>query len=367
MNLDPYDLQRFAAAQERVYDEVRRELAAGEKRSHWMWFVFPQIAGLGSSATAARYALGSLEEAVAYWTHPVLGPRLRECTTLVNAVQGRAIERIFGYPDYLKFRSSMTLFAAAAPNEPSFSAALAKYFDGEPDPLTLARLRPPSPRLSSAPHARYLGATEELTMNPIVVYRHALSGHAHRVELFVSLLGLPMRLVDVDLAAGAQKKPEFLKMNPFGQVPVIEDGEVTLADSNAILVYLALRYDPSGAWYPREPLAAARVQQWLSVAAGQLAGGPAMARFIKVFGAPLDYERPAALAAQLFGVLDAALAREAFLAGPSPTIADVAMYTYTAHAPEGGVSLEPHRNIRAWIARIEALPRFVAMPRAGSR
>ncbi len=203
-------------------------------------------------------------------------------------------------------------------------------------------------------------------MKPIVVYRHALSGHAHRVELFLALLDLPVQLVDVDLAAGAQKAPEFLKRNPFGQVPVIEDGDVTLADSNAILVYLALRYDKSGTWYPREPLAAAHVQQWLSVAAGQLAGGPAMARFIKVFGAPFDHERPAAVAVQLFGVLDAALARQAFLTGKSPTIADIAMYTYTAHAPEGGVSLEPYANIRAWLARIEALPRFIAMPRAGA-
>ena len=100
-------------------------------------------------------------------------------------------------------------------------------------------------------------------MKPIVVYRHALSGHAHRVELFLALLDLPVQLVDVDLAAGAQKAPEFLKRNPFGQVPVIEDGDVTLADSNAILVYLALRYDKSGTWYPREPLAAAQAQQWL--------------------------------------------------------------------------------------------------------
>ena len=111
-------------------------------------------------------------------------------------------------------------------------------------------------------------------MNPIVLYRNLLSGHAHRVELFCSLLQLPVRLVDVDLRGGEHKKPEFLRKNPFGQVPVIEDGDVTLADSNAILVYLAGRYDKTGSWYPRDPLAAARVQQWLSVAAGQLAAGP---------------------------------------------------------------------------------------------
>lgn len=200
-------------------------------------------------------------------------------------------------------------------------------------------------------------------MNEIVVYRHALSGHAHRVELFLSLLRLPFRVVDVDLATGAQKKPEFLRLNPFGQVPVIQDGDVTLADSNAILVYLAGRYDPSGTWYPRDPLAAARIQQWLSVAAGQLASGPAMARFIKAFRVPLDYAQATSISEQLFKVLDEALAGQAFLTGATPTIADIAMYTYTAHAPEGGVSLDPYAHIREWIARVEALPGFVPMQR----
>ena len=200
-------------------------------------------------------------------------------------------------------------------------------------------------------------------MNEIVVHRHALSGHAHRVELFLSLLKVPFRVVDVDLVSGAQKKPEFLRMNPFGQVPVIQDGDVTLADSNAILVYLASRYDESGRWYPRDALTAARIQQWLSVAAGQLASGPAIARFIKLFGAPLDHATAAAISERLFKVLDQALAEQPFLAGETPTIADVSMYSYTAHAPEGEISLEPYGNIRAWIARIEALPGFIPMQR----
>ncbi len=202
-------------------------------------------------------------------------------------------------------------------------------------------------------------------MTDIVVYRNPLSGHAHRVELFLSMLEIPARLVDVDLRAGAHKTPEFLSKNPFGQVPVMEDGDVTLADSNAILVYLALRYDKSGAWYPRDALAAARVQQWLSVAAGQLATGPATARLIKVFGRGLDHGRAVWVAEQLFAVMEQALAAQAFLTGATPTIADVAMYTYTAHAPEGGVMLEPYGNIRAWLARIEALPGFVPMRRSG--
>ena len=129
------------------------------------------------------------------------------------------------------------------------------------------------------------------TMPVIRVYRHPLSGHAHRVELFLSLLGLPYEPVDVDLRRGEHKTPEFLARNPFGQVPVLEDGDVTLADSNAILVYLAGRYDSSGRWYPRDPLTAGRIQQWLSVAAGQLAYGPAAARRFKLLGAPLDYEQ----------------------------------------------------------------------------
>jgi glutathione S-transferase len=144
---------------------------------------------------------------------------------------------------------------------------------------------------------------------------------------------------------------------------VIEDGSVTLADSNAILVYLAGCYDKLGTWYPRDALAAARVQQWLSVAAGQLAAGPATARGIKVFGFPLDHARAVAVAGQLFLVLNQVLASQPFLTGAAPTIADVAMYTYTALAPEGGVSLEPYGNIRAWLARIEALPSFVPMQR----
>jgi glutathione S-transferase len=201
-------------------------------------------------------------------------------------------------------------------------------------------------------------------MKPIILYRNPVSGHAHRVELFLSLLKVPFQLVDVNLRAGEQKQPDFLRKNPFGQVPVIEDGDVTLADSNAILVYLAERYDKSGSWYPRDALAAARVQQWLSVAAGQLAAGPATARGIKLFGFPLDHARAVTVAGQLMPVLDQALAQRAFLVGGAPTIADVAIYSYTALAPEGEVSLEPYGNIRAWLARVEALPGFVPMQRA---
>ncbi|HTN85727.1 MAG TPA: glutathione S-transferase [Sorangium sp.] len=199
--------------------------------------------------------------------------------------------------------------------------------------------------------------------SPIRLYRHPLSGHSHRVELFLSLLRLPFELVDIDLKNGAQRTPEFLSKNAFGQVPVIEDGDLTLADSNAILVYLATRYDPSGRWLPRDPAAAARVQRWLSVAAGRLFAGPGTARLASVFGIKLDHERARAIAAELFAVLDEHLATQRFFTGDAPTIADIAMYTYTAHAPEGGVSLDPYPHVRAWLARVEDLPGFVPMKR----
>jgi uncharacterized protein (DUF1810 family) len=137
---DPFNLQRFVDAQSGLIDRVYAELREGRKRSHWMWFVFPQIAGLGSSRMAQEYAILSLTEAAAYAAHRVLGPRLKTCAELVNAIEGRSIEEIFGYPDHLKFHSSMTLFVRAAPHEPAFQAALQKFFDGKLDRATLDRL-----------------------------------------------------------------------------------------------------------------------------------------------------------------------------------------------------------------------------------
>ena len=137
---DRFQLQRFVDAQQPVYDTVLGELRAGRKRSHWMWFVFPQISGLGHSMTSQTFAVSSLAEAAAYLAHPTLGPRLRECTALVAGIQGRSVGEIFDYPDDLKFHSSMTLFAQAAPREPIFADCLRKYFGGQLDPRTLARL-----------------------------------------------------------------------------------------------------------------------------------------------------------------------------------------------------------------------------------
>lgn len=142
---DPYNLRRFVDAQRSIYENVRGELGGGSKRSHWMWFIFPQLKGLGRSNMAQLFAISSREEAAAYLEHPVLGSRLRECSQLVAAINGRSIEDIFGYPDYLKFHSSMTLFAQVAADSEVFNVCLQKYFNGEPDPATLARLssKPP--------------------------------------------------------------------------------------------------------------------------------------------------------------------------------------------------------------------------------
>jgi len=199
--------------------------------------------------------------------------------------------------------------------------------------------------------------------HPIKLHGFALSGHSHRVQLFLSLLGLPVEYLAVNLAAGAHKQPDFLALNRFGQVPVIQDGAVTLADSNAILVYLATRYGEER-WLPRDPLHAAQVQRWLSVAAGPVAFGPAAARLVTLFKAPLNAEEVCGRANNLFAVMDAELQKAPYLAGEQATIADIANYTYIAHAPEGGVSLAPYPALRAWLARIEALPGFVPMVRS---
>jgi uncharacterized protein (DUF1810 family) len=146
---DPYDLQRFVDAQQSVYAQVCDELRAGRKRSHWMWFVFPQIQGLGESAMSQRYAISTLAEAEAYLRHPILGDRLRECTRLVNLIEGRSIEEIFGYPDYLKFWSSMSLFERAVPDNKEFLEALRNYFDGKLDRQKLQQIQATSPPGSS--------------------------------------------------------------------------------------------------------------------------------------------------------------------------------------------------------------------------
>lgn len=195
----------------------------------------------------------------------------------------------------------------------------------------------------------------------ITLYSFPLSGHAHRVTLMLSLLGLPYRRVDVDLRGGEHKQPPFLALNAFGQVPVLEDEGAVIADSNAILVYLAKRYQGQARWLPEDALGAAAVQRWLSVAAGQLASGPNAARLATLFGVPDPGGAAQARTHALLAVMDAELGRRDWLAGEAATIADVACYAYVALAPEGNVSLQDYPRVRAWLARVEALPGFVPM------
>ena len=195
--------------------------------------------------------------------------------------------------------------------------------------------------------------------NAIRIHRHALSGHSHRVELFASLAGIAHQLIDVDLASGAHKQAGFLALNPFGQVPVIQDGDVTLSDSNAILVYLARRYAPN--WLGQNPVEEAEVQKFLSIAAGPIAFGPAAARLVTVFGATLDADVAKAHATNIFDKLEAHLDGRDFLVSNRPTIADIAIYSYTAHAPEGNVSLADYPNIRRLLTNVEQLNGFVPM------
>ena len=194
------------------------------------------------------------------------------------------------------------------------------------------------------------------------LYYMPLSGHSHRAHLFLSLIGVAHDLVPVDLGKRAHKTPEFLGMNRFGQIPVLDDGGTIVSDSNAILVYAALKYDRTD-WLPREPAAAAEVQRWLSVAAGQIAYGPAAARLVTVFGAPFSPDEVIARAHAVLAVIESTLATREWIAAGSPTIADVALYSYISSAPEGNVDLSGYPHVTAWLARIEALPGFVPFQR----
>jgi glutathione S-transferase len=199
-----------------------------------------------------------------------------------------------------------------------------------------------------------------MTTPRIILHGTPLSGHAHRVELLLLALGLPYRLQAAP--AEIRRSDAFRRLNPLQQIPVLEDGELILADSNAILVYLAKRYGAGTDWLPEEAVQAARVQRWLSIAAGEVMHGPGTARLIAQFGVADDPARAVRIATRLLGFMDEHLSDHGFLAAEHPTIADLACYSYVAHAPEGGVPLVPYQHLRAWLGRIEALPFFKAMP-----
>jgi glutathione S-transferase len=197
------------------------------------------------------------------------------------------------------------------------------------------------------------------------LYHFPLSGHAHRARLFLSLIGAPFEIVDVDLAKREQKSPEFLRLNPFGQVPVLDDDGTIVLDSNAIMVYVAKKLGRAD-WLPEDPLGAARVQRWLSIAAGPIAFGPAAARLITVFRAPFNPDEVIGRAKAILTLIDGELAGHAWITAEHPTIADVALYSYIVAAPEGNVDLAPYAHVRAWLGRVEALPGFVPFPKTAA-
>ncbi|HEY0062249.1 MAG TPA: glutathione S-transferase [Telluria sp.] len=198
------------------------------------------------------------------------------------------------------------------------------------------------------------------TPSTLILHGTKLSGHAHRVELLLRMLKLPFEYVNApaDVRAGAA----FRLLNPLGQIPVLQDGALTLADSNAILVYLVKRYAAGSSWLPEDAQGAYAVQRWLSVAAGEVRFGPSMARAAALWQAPCDRDGAAAISKRLLAFMEAHLAGRDFLAAPHATIADLACYSYIAHAPEGGIAIDAFPALQAWLRRVEALPDFVAMP-----
>jgi glutathione S-transferase len=193
------------------------------------------------------------------------------------------------------------------------------------------------------------------------LYDLELSGNCYKVRLLAALAGIPLDIQPVDFLGGEHKRPPLTHLNPWGEIPVLVDGEVVLRDSHAILVYLAGRY-AGEAWLPKDPVGLAEVAQWLSTSANEVQNGPGAARVVDKFGYPLDKAVTLARAARVLPLIDSHLDGHDWLALGRPTIADCAVFPYVALAPEGGISLEPYAHIQAWIGRIKALPRFIPMP-----
>jgi glutathione S-transferase len=203
--------------------------------------------------------------------------------------------------------------------------------------------------------------TLQTSIPPIRFYRFARSGHCHRVEWFANVIGVPLEIVEVNLGKRENRSPEFLHLNAAGQVPVIRDGDVTLSDSNAILVYLAAKYG-GPRWQVDDPVFAAGLQRWFSHAAGRLVSGPAAARAHVQFNGSGDLAAKQAAAHAVLRLMDEGM-HSPFLLGEELSLADVANFAYAAHAPEGGVDLDGYPALRAWIERVEATPGFIPMRR----
>lgn len=193
------------------------------------------------------------------------------------------------------------------------------------------------------------------------LYDFPISGHAHKVRLMLSLLNVDYERYEVALGEGEQNSENFLALNPFHHVPVLEDRGTVIRDSNAIIAYLARQYGPQ--WYPNDPVSVAHIQEWLAISTKELAEGPAAARLVNVFNANLDHKQAIENSHALLKILDAHLSDRTWVATETASIADIALYSYVAHAPEGDVSLAHYNNVNAWLARIEDLPGFVGMPK----
>lgn len=197
------------------------------------------------------------------------------------------------------------------------------------------------------------------------LYGHPLSGNTHRVKALLSILGIDYDYVSVDMKSGAHKKPDFLKMNPLGQVPVLEDDGLILRDSSAILIYIARKYDTANIWLPADAASAAQVQQWLSTAVNEINAGPFRLRLIKLLGSSFDYETALAVTTWIFGDLfEPHLTKNKWLVGDKPTLADLACYSYIARVTEGDFDLSAYPSIQAWLARVEKIDGFTPMVHA---
>jgi glutathione S-transferase len=201
-----------------------------------------------------------------------------------------------------------------------------------------------------------------MTGSKIILHATVLSGHGHRVELLLLMLGLSYTFSAAP--AEVRKTEAFKRLNPLGQIPVLQDGDLAIADSAAIMTYLVKKYAPDSTWMLNDPEGAAEVQRWLSVAAGEIMHGPATARMIAQWGFAADPARAAEISSRLLAFMEQHLNTRVWLAARHATIADLACYSYVAHAPEGGVSLDPYPAVNAWLLRVEGLPKFKPMPKS---